>query len=117
MYWDQCIDWLVTYWESCIERRDCHYITSSIGYWGKGLTVSWYQVLGFLLLVTTCFDNSRFSGVITLNSPNEVLPRWFFPFINKSSVSNLISVAFSYLVIFLCYNAYYMQLNLINSLG
>ena len=24
--------WLVMYWDSCIERRDCHYITSLIGY-------------------------------------------------------------------------------------
>ena len=23
---------LVTYWDSCIERRDCRYITSLIGY-------------------------------------------------------------------------------------
>ena len=87
--------WLVMYWESCIKRKDCHYITSSIGYWGKGLTVCWYQVLRFLLLVTACFDNSRFSGVMTLNSPGEVLPRWFSPFINKSSVSNLVSTAFN----------------------
>ena len=34
--------WLVTYWEPCIKRRDCCYITSSIGYWGKGSTVGWY---------------------------------------------------------------------------
>ena len=32
---------LVTYWDSCIERRDCCYITSSIGYWGKGSTVGY----------------------------------------------------------------------------
>ena len=31
-YLDSCIDWLVTYWEPCIERRDCHYITSPIVY-------------------------------------------------------------------------------------
>ena len=31
--------WLVMYWEPCIERKDCHYITSLIGYWGKGSTV------------------------------------------------------------------------------
>ena len=35
-YWDPR-NWLVTYLEPCIERRDCHYRTSSIGYWGKGL--------------------------------------------------------------------------------
>ena len=42
--------WLVTYWELCIERRDCHYITSLIGYWGLGSTVGWYKVLGFFYL-------------------------------------------------------------------
>ena len=35
--------WLILsgegYWESRIERRDCRYITSSIGYWGKGSAV------------------------------------------------------------------------------
>ena len=41
-YLDLCINWLVTYGESCIERRDCHYITSPIAYWGKSSTVSWY---------------------------------------------------------------------------
>ena len=25
-------NWLFTYWESCIERRDCHYRTSLIRY-------------------------------------------------------------------------------------
>ena len=94
-YLDPCINWLVTYWEPCIERRDCHYITSSIGYSDKDSTVDWYQILGFLLLVTTCFDNSRFSGVVTLNSPGEILPQWFSPFINKSPVSNLFSGAFN----------------------
>ena len=44
------LDWLVTYWEMCIKRRNCHYITSPIGYWDKGSTVSWYKVLGFLYL-------------------------------------------------------------------
>ena len=33
---------LATYWDLCIERRDCRYITSPIGYWDKSLTVSWY---------------------------------------------------------------------------
>ena len=32
MYLDLYIDWLITYWKSCIKRRDCHYITSPIGY-------------------------------------------------------------------------------------
>ena len=100
--------WLVTYQEPCIEMRDYCYITSPIGYWRKSSTVSWYQVLRFILLVITCFDNSGFSGVVTLNSPSGVLPRWFSPFVNKSPVSNLISVAFSYLVICLCYHAYCM---------
>ena len=86
---------LATYWDLCIERRDCLYITSPIGYWDKVLTVGWYQILRFLLLATTCFDNSEFSGVMTLNSPSGVLPRWFSPFLNKSPVSNLFSVAFN----------------------
>ena len=30
--------WLVSYRDSCIERKDCHYNTSSIRYWGKGST-------------------------------------------------------------------------------
>ena len=37
---------LVTYWDSCIERRDCRYNTSPIRYWGKGSTVSWYFGIG-----------------------------------------------------------------------
>ena len=36
-------------------------------------------------------DNSGFLGVVTLNSPDGVLPRWFSPFVNKSLVSNLFS--------------------------
>ena len=47
------------------------------------------------LLVTVCFDNSRFSRVVTLNSPDGVLPWWFSPFVNKSPVSNLFSVKFN----------------------
>ena len=90
-YLDPCIDWLVTYWEPCIEMRDYHNITSPIGYWGKVSTVGWYQVLGFFLLVTVCFDNNGFLGVVTLNSPGGVLPRWFSPLVNKSLVSNLLS--------------------------
>ena len=49
-YWDPCIYWLVTYCEPCIERRDCHYRTSPIRYWGKSSTISWYKLLGFLYL-------------------------------------------------------------------
>ena len=94
-YWDLCIDWLVAYLEPCIERRDCHYITSPIVYWSKGSTVGWYKVLRFILLVTAYFDNSGFSRVVTLNSPNGVLPRWFSPFVNKSPMLNLFSAAFS----------------------
>ena len=51
-YWDLCKvvsyilgsmhNWLVTYCDSCIERKDCRYNTSPIGYWGKGSTVGWY---------------------------------------------------------------------------
>ena len=48
-YWDPR-NWLVMYWELCIKRRDCHYRTSPIGYWGKDSTVGWYKVLGFLYL-------------------------------------------------------------------
>ena len=47
------------------------------------------------LLVIACFDNNGFLGVVTLNSPNGVLSRWFFPFVNKLPVSNLISIAFN----------------------
>ena len=75
--------------------RDCHYITSPIVYWSKGSTVDWYEVLGFLLLVTACFDNSGFSRVVTLNSPDRVLFQWFFSFINKLTVSNLFFTAFN----------------------
>ena len=105
MYWDPCIDWLVTYLEPCIEMRDCYYITSPIMYWGKGSTVGCTEIP---LLVIAYFDNSGFSGVVTLNSPGGVLPRWFSLFVNKSPVSNLISTAFSYLVICLCYHTYCM---------
>ena len=38
--------WLVKYWNLCIERKDCRYNTSPIGYWSKGLTVSWYFGIG-----------------------------------------------------------------------
>ena len=33
--------------------------------------------------------------MVTLNSPDGVLPQWFFPFINKSFVSNLFFAAFN----------------------
>ena len=46
----RALNWLVTYWKPCIERRDCHSRTSPIGYWGKGSTVNWYKVLRFLYL-------------------------------------------------------------------
>ena len=45
--------------------------------------------------MTACFDNSGFLGVVTLNSPGGVFPRWFFPFVNKSLMSNLFSIAFN----------------------
>ena len=38
--------WLVMYWDSCIERRDCHYNTSLIRYWDKGSIVGWYFGIG-----------------------------------------------------------------------
>ena len=47
-------------------------------------------------------DNSGFLGVVILNLPNRVLPRWFSPFVNKLPVLNLFLNAFSYLVICLC---------------
>ena len=59
------------------------------------ISSSWYQILRFLLLVTAYFDNSGFSGVMTLNSPSRILLRWLFLFVNKSLVSNLFSVAFN----------------------
>ena len=33
-----------------LKRRDYPYRTSPNGYWGKGSTVGWYKVLGFLYL-------------------------------------------------------------------
>ena len=47
------------------------------------------------LVVTACFDNSGFLGVVTLNLPNGVLPWWFSPFVNKSLLSNLFSATFN----------------------
>ena len=102
------------YWELCIEMRECHYITSPIGYWGKSSTISWYLVLAFLLLVIACFDNSGFLGMVTLNSPGGVLPRWFFLFVNKSPVSNLFFAAFSIIGDLFVLPRYCMKFDLIN---
>ena len=53
--------------------RDYYYRTSPIEYWDKGSTVGWYKVLRLIpLFVTVCFDNSGFSRVVTLKSPNGV---------------------------------------------
>ena len=43
-YWDSR-NWLVTYQEPCITRRDCHYRTSPIGYWSKGSTIGCNHLL------------------------------------------------------------------------
>ena len=48
-----------------------------------------------MILMFVCFNNSEFSGVVTLNSLGKVLPQWFSPFVNKSPVSNLFSAAFN----------------------
>ena len=37
---------LVMYWNSCVERKNCRYNISPIGYWGKGLIVGWYFGIG-----------------------------------------------------------------------
>ena len=90
--------------ESCITRRDCHYRTSPIKYWGKGSTVDWYKVI--FLLVTACFNNSGFSRVVTLNSPDGIFALEVFPIRKQIIVSNLISAAFSiigYLFVLPCY--------------
>ena len=50
-------------------------------------------------------DNSRFLGVMTLNSPSRVFALVVFPIRKQITMSNLISTAFSYLVICLCYHA------------
>ena len=78
---------LVTYWELCITRRDCHYRTSLIRYWGKGSTVCWYKVLGFLYFIIACFDNSGFLGVVTLKSPSGVFAVQVFPIRKQITVS------------------------------
>ena len=46
VYWDSR-NWLVTYWEPCIKKRNCYYRTSLIGYWDKGSNIGWYKVLRF----------------------------------------------------------------------
>ena len=33
--------------------------------------------------------------MVTLNSPDGVLPRWFFPFVKKSPMSNLFFTTFN----------------------
>ena len=33
-------------------------------------------------------DNNGFSGVVTLNSPDRVLPQWFFPIRKQITLSN-----------------------------
>ena len=65
------------------------------------------------LLVIACFDNSEFSGVVTLKLLGGVLRRWFSPFLNKSPVSNLFSTILSLigdLFVLLCT----LHVNLIN---
>ena len=50
-------------------------------------------------------DNSGFLGVMSLNSPGRVFALVVFPIRKQITMSNLISIAFSYLVICLCYHA------------
>ena len=71
-------NWLVTYWELCIKKRDCHYKISPIVYWGKGLIVA-------------CCDNSGFSGMVTLKSPGGVFALEIFPIRKQITVSMLFS--------------------------
>ena len=59
-------------------------------------------------------DNSGLLGVVTLKSPGGVLPRWFFPFVNKSLVSNLFSAAFSLVGDLFVLPRYCMKFDLIN---
>ena len=75
--------------------RDCHYITSPIVYWGKGSTVGWYKVSGFLLLVIVCLDNNGFSKVVTLNSPSGIFALQVFHIRKQITVSNLLCAAFN----------------------
>ena len=69
------------------------------------------------LLVTAYFDNSGLSGVVTLNSLGGVFALEIFPIRKQITMSNLFASAFSYLVICLCYYAYCMLIDLINSLA
>ena len=39
-YWD-LRNWLVTYLGAVHQKGNCHYKTSLIGYWGKGLIIGW----------------------------------------------------------------------------
>ena len=87
-----------------LECQSCTWIHASIGQ----LCTQSRALKGEIVTTYTCFDNSGFLGVVTLNSPDGILTRQFFPFINKTPVSNLISAEFSYLMICLCYHAYYM---------
>ena len=82
------------YWEPCIKRRDYHYKTSPIGYWGNDLTIGWYKVLEFLLLVTACCDNSGFSGVVTLKSPGGVFALEVFLIRKQITMSTLFSAEY-----------------------
>ena len=59
-------------------------------------------------------DNSGFLGVVTLNSPGGVLPRWFSPFVNKSPMSNLFFAAFSIIGDLFVLPRYCMKFDLIN---
>ena len=75
-YWD-LHNWLVTYLGAMHQKGNCHYKISPIGYWGKGSTVGWYKVLGFL--ITTCCDNSGILGVVTLKSHGGIFAVLVFP--------------------------------------
>ena len=59
-------------------------------------------------------DNSEFLGVVTLKSSGGILPRWFSPFVNKSSVSNLFSATFSIIGDLIVLPRYYMKFDLLN---
>ena len=47
------------------------------------------------LLVTAYYDNSRFSGVVILNSPSEIFALEVFPIHKLITVSTLFFAAFS----------------------
>ena len=52
--------------------------------------------------------------MVTLNSPSEVLPQWFSPFVNKSPMSNLFSAAFNLIGDLFVLPRYCMLVGLIN---